>query len=182
MRFSITSWFVKVWHMPAHFHWMDPLPLFHRQGIILSSLLIVLCLVWPAANSTSSSARQPSQQGTLALDSSLSSTDHDKHETTSPPTSALHENAIDQQWRTYRVASGQTLAQLFRDNNLPPADVYAMAQVEGSDKPLSNLQAGQTIKIRENANGVVTGLLVESDKSNTQFRFIRQADGSFSLE
>lgn len=35
---------------------------------------------------------------------------------------------IEQQWRTYRIESGKTLAQLFRDHNLPPTDVYAMAQ------------------------------------------------------
>jgi cell envelope opacity-associated protein A len=37
---------------------------------------------------------------------------------------------IEQQWRTYRIESGKTLAQLFRDHNLPPTDVYAMAQVK----------------------------------------------------
>lgn len=38
------------------------------------------------------------------------------------------ESGIDQQWRTYRVEPCKTLAQLFRDHNLPPTDVYAMAQ------------------------------------------------------
>ena len=44
---------------------------------------------------------------------------------------------IEQQWRSYRVEAGKTLAQLFRDHNLPPTDVYAMAQVEGfsSNRP-----------------------------------------------
>ncbi|STL28319.1 cell envelope opacity-associated protein [Escherichia coli] len=35
------------------------------------------------------------------------------------------------------------MAQLFRDHGLPATDVYAMAQVEGAGKPLSNLQNGQ---------------------------------------
>lgn len=39
---------------------------------------------------------------------------------------------IEQQWRSYRVEPGKTLAQLFRDHNLPPTDVYAMAKVEGA--------------------------------------------------
>ncbi len=47
---------------------------------------------------------------------------------------------IEQQWRTYRIESGKTLAQLFRDHGLPATDVYAMAQVEGAGKPLSTLQ------------------------------------------
>ncbi len=84
---------------------------------------------------------------------------------------------IDQQWRTYRIASGQTLAQLFRDHNLPATDVYAMAQVEGNGKPLSTLQTGQVVKIRQNASGVVTGLTIETGDGDVLFT--RQANGSF---
>lgn len=87
------------------------------------------------------------------------------------------ENRSSSEWRTYQVEAGKTLAQLFRDNNLPPTDVYAMAQVEGAGKPLSTLKNGQKVQIRKNANGVVTGLTIESD--NGQVLFTRQADGSF---
>ncbi|WP_312667049.1 LysM-like peptidoglycan-binding domain-containing protein, partial [Escherichia coli] len=76
------------------------------------------------------------------------------------------------------VEPGKTLAQLFRDHNLPPTDVYAMAQVEGADKPLSNLQNGQIVKIRQNANGVVTGLTIDTG-NNQQVLFTRQPDGNF---
>ena len=85
---------------------------------------------------------------------------------------------IEQQWRTYRIESGKTLAQLFRDHNLPPTDVYAMAQVEGSGKPLSSLQTGQTVQIRQNANGVVTGLTIDTG-GGQQVLFTRQSNGSF---
>ncbi|HHG8773823.1 TPA: LysM-like peptidoglycan-binding domain-containing protein [Raoultella planticola] len=85
---------------------------------------------------------------------------------------------IEQQWRTYRIESGKTLAQLFRDHNLPPTDVYAMAQVEGPGKPLSSLQTGQTVQIRQNANGVVTGLTIDTG-GGQQVLFTRQSNGSF---
>ena len=85
---------------------------------------------------------------------------------------------IEQQWRTYRIESGKTLAQLFRDHNLPPTDVYAMAQVEGAGKPLSSLQTGQTVQIRQNASGVVTGLTIDTGNGQ-QVLFTRQSDGSF---
>ena len=88
------------------------------------------------------------------------------------------ESGIEQQWRSYRVESGKTLAQLFRDHGLPPTDVYAMAQVEGSGKPLSNLQNGQMVQIRQNANGVVTGLTIDTG-NNQQVLFTSQANGSF---
>lgn len=85
---------------------------------------------------------------------------------------------IEQQWRTYRIESGKTLAQLFRDHGLPATDVYAMAQVEGAGKPLSSLQTGQTVQVRQNANGVVTGLAIDVD-GGQQVLFTRQSNGSF---
>ena len=85
---------------------------------------------------------------------------------------------IEQQWRSYRVDSGKTLAQVFRDHNLPPTDVYAMAQVEGAGKPLSNLKDGQMVQIRQNASGVVTGLTIDTGNGQ-QVLFTRQPNGSF---
>lgn len=85
---------------------------------------------------------------------------------------------IEQQWRSYRVEPGKTLAQLFRDHNLPATDVYAMSKVEGAGKPLSSLQAGQMVQVRQNANGVVTGLTVDGGNGQ-QALFTRQADGSY---
>ncbi|WP_204562907.1 OapA family protein [Citrobacter cronae] len=88
------------------------------------------------------------------------------------------DRGIDQQWRSYRVDSGKTLAQVFRDHNLPPTDVYAMAQVEGAGKPLSNLKDGQMVQIRQNASGVVTGLTIDTGNGQ-QVLFTRQPNGSF---
>ena len=88
------------------------------------------------------------------------------------------DSGIEQQWRSYRVDSGKTLAQVFRDHNLPPTDVYAMAQVEGAGKPLSNLKDGQMVQIRQNANGVVTGLTIDTGNGQ-QVLFTRQPNGSF---
>ncbi|TKU93211.1 LysM-like peptidoglycan-binding domain-containing protein [Citrobacter sp. wls620] len=88
------------------------------------------------------------------------------------------DSGIEQQWRSYRVDSGKTLAQVFRDHNLPPTDVYAMAQVEGAGKPLSNLKDGQMVQIRLNANGVVTGLTIDTGNGQ-QVLFTRQPNGSF---
>ena len=195
MRFAVKPWLVKIWHAPEHVRLLDPLPPAHRRGIIASIALIVVCFLWPAATPPVTQpqriplASQPDSplQANLVVPSAQNNATDDAPQTEqqAPPASqapTIHENDIEHQWRTYRIAPGQTMAQLFRDNNLPPTDVYAMAQVEGNDKPLSNLQTGQTVHIRENANGVVTGLSIESDKDNSQVRFIRQPDGRFILE
>lgn len=96
----------------------------------------------------------------------------------SEPAQAQSVPDIEQQWRSYRVEPGKTLAQLFRDHNLPPTDVYAMSKVEGAGKPLSTLQAGQMVQVRQNANGVVTGLTIDSGNGQ-QVLFTRQNDGSY---
>jgi len=96
----------------------------------------------------------------------------------SEPAQAQSVPGIEQQWRSYRVEPGKTLAQLFRDHNLPPTDVYAMSKVEGAGKPLSTLQAGQMVQVRQNANGVVTGLTIDGGNGQ-QVLFTRQADGSY---
>lgn len=70
------------------------------------------------------------------------------------------------------------MAQLFRDHGLPATDVYAMAQVEGAGKPLSNLQNGQMVKIRQNASGVVTGLTIDTG-NNQQVLFHPPAGWQF---
>ncbi|WP_276567533.1 LysM-like peptidoglycan-binding domain-containing protein, partial [Escherichia coli] len=41
-----------------------------------------------------------------------------------------------------------------------------------------NLQNGQIVKIRQNANGVVTGLTIETGNKQ-QGQFTRQPDGNF---
>lgn len=97
-------------------------------------------------------------------------------QTQSAPAQSLP--GIEQQWRAYRIEPGKTLAQLFRDHNLSPTDVYAMSKVEGAGKPLSSLQAGQVVQIRQNASGVVTGLTIDTG-SGQQVLFTRQADGSY---
>lgn len=98
--------------------------------------------------------------------------------TNSTVNSTVNSTTGQAQWHTWRVEPGKTLAQLFRDHNLPPTDVYAMANVEGPDKPLSSLQSGQQVQVRVNANGVVTGLIVNGS-DNRQVLFTRESNGNF---
>ncbi len=191
----------RIWHAPDQVRLMDPLPPMHRRGIILGALLIVIGILLPGADSAPE-PNSDSREAQLHMDnkapspepSVVNNRDHASarpgQQATLPTESAevqeqeesqapipYQNNDIEQQWRSYRVESGKTLAQLFRDHGLPPADVYAMAKVEGQSKPLSSLQQGQVVKIRQNAGGVVTGLTVEG--SEQQVLFTRQPDGSF---
>lgn len=205
-RIELKPTLEKIWHAADHFRLMDPLPSMHRRGIILGMALVIVGILLPSDdNSPAPASReaqldiQPQSQMTPARPETPevvmpSASDQlqqaqvpepveqtpepVQQQTATAPRQHTEPAGIEQQWRSYRVESGKTLAQLFRDNSLPPADVYAMAQVEGNGKPLSNLQSGQIVKIRQNASGVVTGLTIEQNGS-AQALFTRQPDGSF---
>jgi cell envelope opacity-associated protein A len=204
-RFEVKPLLEKIWHAPDDLRILDPLPLAHRRGVIIAVVVVIIGFLLPSADDSppapvsrnaqldfqSQSMPQPDAQP-LHAQLVTPTNDLDQVAPVEPEpvqeeqpteqaapsrTQPYQENANSNEWRTYQVEAGKTMAQLFRDNNLPPTDVYAMAQVEGAGKPLSTLKNGQKVQIRKNANGVVTGLTIESD--NGQVLFTRQADGSF---
>ena len=207
-RFELKPTLAKIWHAPDNFRIMDPLPSMHRRGIIIAAIVLVVGFLLPSGDTNDAPAvtrnaqldlQSPSQPPTEAqLQAQLVAPQNDpgqvapvapepiqegqpeeQPQTQQPQTQPFQQDSgIDQQWRSYRVESGKTMAQLFRDHGLPPTDVYAMAQVEGAGKPLSTLQNGQMVQIRQNANGVVTGLTIDAG-NNQQVLFTRQPDGSF---
>lgn len=188
-RFAIKPTLTRIWHAPDHFRLMDPLPPFHRRGIIIAAVMIAICFLWPAAQPGDTPVRRDAQldiplssQQPIQAELTPSPGQPPQAETAPAPAESVPQpfqnNDIEQQWRSYRVEAGKTMAQLFRDHNLPPADVYAMAQVEGEGKPLSTLQTGQMVQIRQNASGVVTGLTIDVG-DDKQVLFTRQPDGSF---
>ncbi|CNI04285.1 opacity-associated protein A [Yersinia aldovae] len=181
---AINKLLLKIWHLPDSFQWMEPLPLFHRRWMIVATTVLLLALLWPASrDNTDLSFPVNAQPISVPLQAQLQgNTDAPPPPTVvrpiipeTPPSSAQNN------WQSYQVQSGKTLAQLFRDNNLPVNEVFAMAQVEGSDKPLSNLQAGQEVKIMLDAQGGVAALAIETI-SRAEVLFTRQSDGSYRRE
>lgn len=162
------QWASRVWHLTDNLRWMDPLPAMHRRGIVLALIVLLVAILWPAPTT-----RYPVEQPVTPSREVPMQAELQDNTAAAPAAKADSQGA----WRSYQIASGQTLAQLFRDNNLPVNDVFAMAQVEGDDKPLSTLRSGQQVKIRQDAQGVVTGLTIETD--NGPVLFTRQPDGSF---
>lgn len=174
---SIKELWLKIWHLPDSFQWMEPLPFFHRRGVIIATTVLLLALLWPASRDNTDLSFPVSAPSTsVPLQAQL----QDNNDVPVPPKVSPSETTQGN-WQSYQVQTGKTLAQLFRDNNLPVNDVFAMAQVEGSDKPLSNLKAGQEVKIMLDAQGAVTALAIETPE-NTEVLFSRQNDGSYRRE
>ncbi|TCL06372.1 hypothetical protein EZJ58_4623 [Sodalis ligni] len=163
----------KLWYLPEQFKWMRPLPLFHRRAILICAAIILLAILWPYSPSDNAppppvAANQTGQQGGVMQAEIVNNA----------PSPAAPATPANGQLQRYRIAEGQTLAQLFREHNLPVADVFAMAQAEGDDKPLSSLHAGQQVDIHVNSQGVVTSLEIETGPT-ASVRFVRQSDGSY---
>ncbi|HEY0208747.1 LysM-like peptidoglycan-binding domain-containing protein [Acerihabitans sp.] len=171
---SMLTLLKRVWHLPDGFQWMGPLPLLHRRLVLIAALIIAAAILWPYSPSVTTTA--PTGQTTAngprpVMQAEL--VDNNGAAAAAAPIAAG-----DGQLHHYRIVEGQTLAQLFREHNLPVGDVFAMAQAEGDDKPLSSLQAGQQVDIQQNAQGVVQMLTIETG-ANSRIRFVRQADGSY---
>lgn len=167
---------LKIWHLPDSFEWMEPLPLFHRRWVIIATAVLLLALLWPVSQDNTNNRFPVSAPSTeVPLQAQLQS----DLDAPPPPTVAPADvPQLQGNWQSYQIQSGKTLAQVFRDNNLPVNEVFAMAQVEGNDKPLSNLKAGQEVKIMLDAQGVVAALAIETTNS-TEVLFTRQSDGSY---
>lgn len=83
-----------------------------------------------------------------------------------------------QTWQTYTIKEGQTLAQLFRDNQLPVNDAFSMAKSEDQQKSLSQLRTGQAIRLQRNPQGDVSMLEV-TNSAGTVITYTRLSDGSY---
>ncbi|CAI2791110.1 Opacity-associated protein A LysM-like domain [Serratia grimesii] len=170
---NIKALLLKIWHLPDGFGWMEPLPYFHRRWTLIFGIILLLALLWPYSSENSEQPFPVTQQGNnIPLQADLQNDPQQQHAAEPEPVG---------NWQRYQIQPGQTLAQLFRDNSLPVNEVFAMAQVEGNDKPLSNMKAGQEVRIERDTNGVITALSVTA-ADNTQVLFRRQADGSYRRE
>ncbi|MEQ4988329.1 LysM-like peptidoglycan-binding domain-containing protein [Proteus sp. fly-1089] len=83
-----------------------------------------------------------------------------------------------QKWQTYTIKEGQTLAQLFRDNQLPVNDAFSMAKSEDQQKSLSQLRSGQAIRLQRSPQGDVSMLEV-TNSAGTVITYTRLSDGSY---
>ena len=79
--------------------------------------------------------------------------------------------------KTLVVPQGVSLMQVFRNNNLPIADVNAMTKANGAGNALSSFKPGDKVQVTVNAQGRVNELRLSNGA-----RFIRQADGSYQFK
>ena len=78
----------------------------------------------------------------------------------------------------FTVKKGQTIAQVFRNNGLPVDDLFRMTAVEGAQKPLNQVEAGDKIRVIRGKDKTITELKIDKT-SGQSVTFKRQKDGSY---
>lgn len=96
-------------------------------------------------------------------------------ETTPVVTTAQDPSPVAQR---FTVKKGQTIAQVFRNNGLPVDDLFRMTAVEGAQKPLNQVEAGDKIRVIRGKDKTITELKIDKT-SGQSVTFTRQRDGSY---
>ena len=96
-------------------------------------------------------------------------------ETTPVVTAAQDPSPVAQR---FTVKKGQTIAQVFRNNGLPVDDLFRMTAVEGAQKPLNQVEAGDKIQVIRGKDKTITELKIDKT-SGQSVTFTRQRDGSY---
>ncbi|CAE6881739.1 LysM-like peptidoglycan-binding domain-containing protein [Vibrio sp. B1FLJ16] len=147
------------------------LPKFHQRALMVLVPLFLLLLIVPLPKKTEESAEQnqPADQQRVSIELNAQSLSQQRTSQNSGPKS--------ENWKEYQVKNGDTLAQVFRSNQLSMADLSSLVKIEGSDKPLSHIKQGQLIRFKFSDEGDLDMLQLE--KGDHSVMFFRLSDGSF---
>lgn len=186
---------------------MGKFPGLHRRAILIIAIALLVVFFWPTSENTReppqpsssthdlpvpiASTNDPAYQTPIPpTQDSLNAEQGVSPSTEEPATNDPEENIAQttplqstqstpaQTWQTYTIKEGQTLAQLFRDNQLPVNDAFSMAKSEDQQKSLSQLRSGQSIRLQRNPQGDVSMLEV-TNSAGTVITYTRLSDGSY---
>lgn len=96
----------------------------------------------------------------------------------SKPQRKITNNAGPEPWNNYTVQKGDTLSQVFRNNDLSLSDLNQLIEIEGKDKPLSQIKHGQLIRFKLTNRGDLDILQIE--KEDGPVMFFRLSSGGFA--
>lgn len=147
--------------------WMR-LPRLHRRLLSILIPLVVILLLLPSPQTDTMQATPAQQRVAVSVNT---------HSLSEQPGNIETEEVVETNWREYTVKKGDTLAQVFRKNQLSMADLNALARIEGADKPLSRIKQGQLIRFKFSPEGQLDILQIE--RGDQSIMFFRLSDGGF---
>ncbi|MCW8334615.1 lysine transporter LysM [Vibrio sp. SCSIO 43135] len=146
--------------------WLS-LPKLHQRALMVLVPLVMILLVLPTPKSDVEPSIKPNQRVEIDINTQGLSEQKSQATVTAPIES----------WSEYTVKSGDTLAQVFRANGLPMADLNALVKVEGTDKPLSRIKKGQLVRFKLASDGKLD--ILQLEKNSGSVMFFRLSDGGF---
>lgn len=155
------------------------LPKLHQRGLIVLVPVVLILMVVPLPDGAEQQAAPESaeaQRVTVNINTRGLSEEQQQNRSVgqeSQPQRQVHTTA----WREYVVQSGDTLSQVFRNNDLSMGDLNDLVKIEGSDKPLSQIRAGQLIRFKLSKDGKLD--ILQLEKNNQSVMFFRLSDGGF---
>ncbi len=157
------------------------LPSFHRRALMVAVPITLIAVLIPLPKKIStaeSNSTEPNQRVAVPINTRGLS------EQTASATSVKQEPITAEQvqqrqeWVEYEVKSGDTLANVFRNNGLSMTELNALARIEGVDKPLSRIRQGQLVRFKRDDDGRLDILQLEN--GNDSIMFFRLSDGGFA--
>lgn len=147
------------------------LPVYHQRAlmVLIPLVLILLIVPWPEANNLPQGNPANTTQQRVPITVNTQGLSEQDTAQSSP--------VEEKSWQEYIVQQGDTLSQVFRSNQLSMADLNALVQIEGGDKPLSQIQQGQLIRFKLTADGQLD--ILQLEKNNQSVMFFRLSDGGF---
>ncbi|OIQ24707.1 OapA family protein [uncultured Vibrio sp.] len=148
----------------------NKLPRIHQRALMFLVPIVFILLLMPSGSKEPSEVvtqTEPNQRVEIAINTQGLSEQ-------SKPQSASPKSDV---WSEYTVKTGDTLAKVFRTNGLPMADLNALVQVEGNDKPLSRIKQGQLVRYKLADDGKLD--ILQLEKSKDSVMFFRLSDGGF---
>ncbi|WP_087024631.1 LysM-like peptidoglycan-binding domain-containing protein [Thaumasiovibrio subtropicus] len=169
------------------------IPLLHRRVLVVLVPIVLILLLWPSREKgpevqeevrrnvpihlPEETVTEPaSPQRPVQTEGARSVTE--MVEAPSKPESVAPARPISTDWQQHKIADGQTLAAIFRSKGLPLKDLYAIAAIEGDDKPISRVRAGQILRFKQTESGELDVLQIERS-GQEPVMYVRLSDGSF---
>jgi uncharacterized protein len=154
------------------------LPRLHQKLLagIVPVVLILMIIPLPDSKTTEPELeiKAPAQRVELSLNAKGLSQQSSTKSPAAPAPKTLRTSA----WTEYVVSDGDTLSQVFRNNDLSVSDLNALVKIEGIDRPLSHITKGQLIRYKLNAKGELDILQLERDGESVMF--FRVSTGGFA--
>lgn len=181
-------------------HVWRSLPKVHQRSLIILLPLVLLLLLWPTSEEGRSeqadsvtSVDKPSRmtvpliingEETAATKPKPKTETHEQRVQLSGGSDANEEvtrkvsnNAGPEPWNDYTVKQGDTLSQVFRNNDLALSDLTQLLEIQGKDKPLSHIKEGQLIRFKLTNRGDLD--ILQLEKEGGAVMFFRLSSGGF---